>query len=71
MNSLGISPTKTHGLPKSTKMNIAQGKLEQSFEKQKDLVASSYVSKSDSTSDNVSPETVNSVLQKAKDFLTS
>ena len=52
-------------------MNIAQGKLEQSFEKQKDLVAGSYVSKSDSTSDNVSPETVNSVLQKAKDFLTS
>ena len=52
-------------------MNIAQGKLEQSFEKQKDLVASSYVSKSDSTPDNVSPQNENSVLQKAKDFLTS
>ena len=66
-----MSPMKTHGLPKSTKMNIAQGKPEQSFEKQKDLVASSYVSKSDSTPDNVSPQNENSVLQKAKDFLTS
>ena len=62
---------KTHSLLKSTKMNIAQGKLEQSFEKQKDLVAGSYVSKSDSTPNNVSPQNENNVLQKAKDFLTS
>ena len=52
-------------------MNIAQGKLEQSFEKQKDLVAGSYVSKSDSTPNNVSPQNENNVLQKPKDFLTS
>ena len=34
LNSLGISPMKTHGLPKSTKTNNAQEKLEQNFEKQ-------------------------------------
>ena len=48
LSSLGISPIKTHGLPKSTKMNIAQGKLEWSFEKQKVLVTNAYdISKSD------------------------
>ena len=36
---IGISPVKTHGLAKSTKINVACGKLEQSFEKQKEIVA--------------------------------
>ena len=66
---MGISPIKTHGLPKSTSTNNAQGKLEQSFEKLKDLVASAYeVSKSDLISNNISPQTENSVLQKARDL---
>ena len=69
LSSLGISPMKTHGLTKSTKRNIAWGKLEQSFEKQKDLVASAYdVLKSDLTSDNFSPQSENSVLQKAREL---
>ena len=69
LSSLGISPMKAHGLPKSTKTNIAQRKLEQIFEKQKDYLASLCdVSKTDLTFDNVSPQTENSVLQKARDL---
>ena len=36
---IGISPVKTHGLAKGTKINVAREKLERSFETQKEIVA--------------------------------
>ena len=38
LSSLGISPMKAHGLPKSTKTNIAQGKLKQVLRNKKILL---------------------------------
>ena len=38
LSSLGISPMKTHGLPKSTKTNIVQGNLEQVLRNKKILL---------------------------------
>ena len=65
--SLGISPLKTHSLPKSTRASAARTKLGHCFDRVKDMTASAYdISKSD-LSDSES-EIESSVLQKARDM---
>ena len=68
LGSLGISPLKSHGLPKITKTKLARTELQQSFEKQKDIVATVFDVSKDELNSDVPTQNEKDILQKAKDL---
>ena len=66
---IGISPLKTHGLRKDSKVKAACEKLEKSFETQKDIVANVFeMEKRELYSSSTVTKHDNEILQKSKDF---